>query len=419
VFSRRALAAETGACTNNIPIHQPTAERPDPQDNDNDFSEPEIEMAFHNHGFNLESLGNPITPIGGHYILSHFDTQYLNANGYSIAIGGLVANPYKVSLQDIMSRQMVNQVVTMECAGIGRRDLSPRPLYVPWGHEDCGTFQWTGTPLAPLLAAAGILNGAVEVVFTGWDHGVDQGIEHAFERSLPIAEAMKPEVMLAWAHNGQPLLPEHGHPLRLIVPSYYGMASVKWLRAVTVIPEPFQGVEQTKAYVYQYQKDGPKIPVTQKRVNSLMLPPGVPDLVTRTRFVPAGTYQIVGKAWSGMGTISAVEFSGDGGGTWQQAQLNPIAPDPYAWVQWTASWKAHKGQYMLLCRATDSGGNVQPIDPNALWNIGGNGVAAVQRVDTIVTSPGEDILAHVPCIPRAVLPGASPPPAPGVSNTAA
>src|SRR3954468_8826255 len=97
VFSRRALAAETGACTNNIPIHQPTAERPDPQDNDNDFSEPEIEMAFHNHGFNFESLGSPITPIGGHYVLSHFDTQYLNADGYSIAIGGLVANPYKVS----------------------------------------------------------------------------------------------------------------------------------------------------------------------------------------------------------------------------------------------------------------------------------------------------------------------------------
>src|SRR5689334_6559633 len=132
----------------------------------------------------------------------------------------------------------------MECAGTGRRNLQPRPVYVPWDKEAIGTYQWTGTPLRPLLEQAGLASNAVEVLFTGWDSGVDLGIEHAFERSLPVADAMRDEVMLAWAANGQPLLPEHGFPLRLVVPSWYGMASVKWLRAITVLDAPFEGVQQ-------------------------------------------------------------------------------------------------------------------------------------------------------------------------------
>ncbi len=240
VISRAVLAA--GNCTS-IPDN-PTSQRPDPQVNADDYSEAEVALAFRNHGMQNEALQLPITPIGEHYLLTHFDTQFLDAENYVIAIGGSVASPYRLSLQAIQARQAVEQVVTMQCAGVGRRSLTPRPVYVPWNKEAIGTYTWTGTPLAPLLAAAGIMPNAVEVLFSGWDHGVDLGVEHVFERSLPIDEAMRPEVMLCWAHNNETLTPEHGFPLRLIVPSWYGMASVKWLRAITVLPEPFQGVEQ-------------------------------------------------------------------------------------------------------------------------------------------------------------------------------
>lgn len=113
-----------------------------------------------------------------------------------------------------------------------------------------GTYEWTGTRLRPLLERAGLAENAVDVLFTGWDSGIDLGVEHAFERSLPLADALRDEVMLAWAANGQPLLPGHGFPLRLIVPSWYGMASVKWLRAITVLDAPFEGLQQQRGYRY-------------------------------------------------------------------------------------------------------------------------------------------------------------------------
>lgn len=414
-FARHALA-DTGACTT-IP-DSPTAERPPPQTNADDFSRAEVQLAVRNHGFQLEAGSQPITPLGEHYLLTHFDTQFLSSDGYSVALGGYVANPQKLSLQNIMARRSFDQVVTMECAGVGRRALAPRPVYVPWDHDAIGTYRWTGTPLRPLLEQAGVMPGAVEVVFSGWDHGVDLGIEHVFERSLPIDEAMRDEVMLAWAHNGESLLPEHGFPLRLVVPSWYGMASVKWLRAITVLPQPFQGVEQTQVYIYQSVKDGPYAPVQQKRVNSVMVPPGSPDVLSRTRFVRAGKYTLEGKAWSGHGSITAVEVSTDGGGTWQQAHLSPVSSDPYAWVSWSANWTAQRGSYTLLCRAQDDAGNVQPVDPGALWNLGGNGAAASDRTNTVVLPFSEDILAHVPCIPKRVVPGAKVPPPISVFNTA-
>ena len=217
----------------------PTAERPDPQENWLDYSAAEVALAFRNHGMQAEFYREPLTPLGSHYLLIHFDVPQLRADGYSVAIGGRVRNPIRISLSELQARRAVSQVVTLECAGTGRHPMKPRAVYVPWSSEAMGTYQWTGTPLRPLLEQAGLLDDAVEVLFTGWDSGIDLGVEHAFERSLPVAEALRDEVMLAWEANGQPLLPVHGFPLRLVVPSWYGMASVKWLRAITVLNEPF------------------------------------------------------------------------------------------------------------------------------------------------------------------------------------
>lgn len=222
-----AAAGHTGpsACTT-VP-DTPTVERPPPQVVADVFSTPETELAFRNHGMHAEFLRHPLTPLGSHYLLVHFDIPTLDAGSYALAIGGRVRQPLRIGLQELKGQPVITQTVTMECAGTGRATLDPRPVYVPWFKECMGTYEWTGTRLRPLLERAGLLADAVEVLFTGWDSGVDLGVEHAFERSLPLADALRDEVMLAWAANGRALLPEHGFPLRLIVPSWYGMASVK------------------------------------------------------------------------------------------------------------------------------------------------------------------------------------------------
>jgi len=409
----RVVAQDT---CNTVP-DAPTADRPDPQAFWRSFSDPELALAFRNHGMIAELLRSDITPLGAHYLLVHFAVPPLSAEGYSIAIGGQVQNPFRISLAELQGRGTITQAVTMECAGTGRRSLQPRPVYVPWDKEAIGTYQWTGTPLRPLLEQAGLASNAVEVLFTGWDSGVDLGIEHAFERSLPVADAMRDEVMLAWAANGQPLLPEHGFPLRLVVPSWYGMASVKWLRAITVLDEPFEGVQQKQVYTYEAVKDGPSQPVRQKHVNSVMLPIGIPDLISRTCFVAPGTQILEGKAWSGFGAIVGVEVSTDGGGSWTAAQLRRGLSDTFAWVNWRAQWSAGPGAYTLVCRAWDDAGNVQPLDPQAEWNLQGNGVNVAQQTSVIVQDGIGSALSQVPCQPQLVIPGADLPPTPATRNT--
>jgi DMSO/TMAO reductase YedYZ molybdopterin-dependent catalytic subunit len=395
----------------------PSALRPDPQENWRDFSAVETLLAFRNHGMQAEFLREPITPLGAHYLLIHFDVPQLGAENYAVSIGGRVRNPMRVSLADIRSRRTFSQAVTMECAGTGRATMQPRGVYVPWFREAIGTYRWTGTPLRPLLQQAGLLDDAAEVLFTGWDSGIDLGVEHAFERSLPIAEAMRDEVMLAWEANGQPLLPQHGFPLRLVVPSWYGMASVKWLRAITVLNEPFRGVEQEQVYRYQRGKDEVGEAVRHKRVNSVITPPGIPDLLTRHRFVAPGRHVLQGVAWSGMGRVTAVEVSTDGGANWRWAEITPVSRDPYAWVQWRAAWDANMlGAHVLAARARDEAGNVQPMDPNAFWNRQSMGGNAVQRIPVTVQESVGASAMRVPSVPRMAVPGAKMPPPLRVAN---
>lgn len=395
----------------------PTAERPEPQANWRDFSASEIELAFRCHGMQAEFLREPITPLGAHFLLIHFDVPQVSARDYAVALGGHVRHPRWVKLRELQQRRVLTQAVTMECAGTGRSTMRPRSIYVPWFREAIGTYRWTGTPLRPLLEQAGLLDGAREVLFTGWDTGVDLGVEHAFERSLPLAEALRDEVMLVWEANGQPLLPQHGFPLRLIVPSWYGMASVKWLRAITVLDQPFEGVEQAQVYRYQQEKGEAGEPVRQKRVNSAMLPPGIPDLVTRRRFLAPGRHTIQGMAWSGAGRIAHVDVSIDGGARWNTTRLAPTTPDRFAWTQWSAEWDADApGDYVLACRARDEAGNVQPFDAQETWNRQGMGGNSVQRVAVTVQTGVGVAATQVPSPTRVAVPGARLPPSPGIPS---
>src|SRR5437763_5383613 len=189
--------------------------------------------------------------------------------------------------------------VTMECAGNGRARMQPRPVSQPWLGEAVGTAVWVGTPLAALLREARLRADAVEVVFTGLDRGVEGGVPQAYERSLTIDEALDGDGVLAWAMGEDPLLPQHGHPLRLVVPGWYGMTNVKWLHRVTVVDAPFDGYQQVRGYRLRTGDDDPGTPVTRMLPRALMRPPGVPDFMTRRRFVEAGACVLEGRAWSG------------------------------------------------------------------------------------------------------------------------
>jgi sulfane dehydrogenase subunit SoxC len=347
-----------------------------------DFSTVELALATRNHGLPLEALRYDVTPVGLHYLLIHFDIPQVDAGTWRLEIGGEVRSPLSLSLDDLKARPQVSLACTIECAGNSRARLSPRPLSQPWLEEAVGNAEWTGTPLAPLLEEAGIDDGAVEVLFTGLDRGIQGELEHAYERSLPLDEALRPEMLLAYEINGQPLPPQHGFPLRLIVPGWYGMTHVKWLERITVLSEPFEGYQQAMQYREKQSEDDPGIPITRMLPRSLLVPPGIPDFPDRRRFLAPGPVVLEGRAWSGRGAITQVEVSVDGGRTWGDATLDEPTGE-FGWRRWTFSWDGvEPGEYELCSRATDGAGNVQPTEPG--WNYGGYVNNAVQRVAVTV-----------------------------------
>jgi sulfane dehydrogenase subunit SoxC len=269
----------------------------------------------------------------------------------------------------------------MECAGNGRAHLRPRPVSQPWLVEAVGTADWTGVPLGDVLAEAGVDPTAVEVVCTGADHGVERGVEQDYQRALPMADAVREEVLLAYAMNGMPLPPQHGYPLRLVVPGWYGMAHVKWLRDITVVDEPFTGFQNTEAYRVRQDADDVGDPVTRIAPRALLIPPGYPDFMSRERIVRPGPVPLTGRAWSGHAPIVSVEFSADGGNAWAPAELGEADGGPWAWRRWRHTWTASPGRHVLTCRATDADGNTQASEP--AWNRGGFATNGCHHVSVI------------------------------------
>lgn len=369
-------------------MEQKSAEKPFPTVGDgsglgpdDSFYREEVQLAFRNRGMPLEGLRYPLTPTGLHYLLIHFDIPEVTATGWQLKVGGLVSRPLSLTLDDIKKRPATTIAVTMECAGNGRAHASPRPVGQPWLLEAIGTAEWTGTPLRGILEEAGLAKEAVEILFTGLDRGVQGGELQYYQRSLSIDEATRPEALLAYEMNGRPLEPQHGYPLRLLVPGWYGMASVKWLDRIDAMAEPFEGYQMRDTYRYTRSRDEVGEPVTVIRVRALMVPPGIPDFLTRVRLLPPGPVALAGRAWAGRLEVARVEVSTDGGASWAEAQLDE-AVSPYAWCAWTFNWDATSGRHQLCVRATDSEGNTQPLDQD--WNYGGFSNNLVQRVDVLV-----------------------------------
>jgi len=342
----------------------------------------ELQLALRNKALPLEGLSYDVTPTGMHYTLTHYDIPSIDIATWHLVVDGHVHKMLSLTMQELQQRPVQTLRVTLECAGDGRGLLQPRPTSQPWLSGAVGTAEWLGTPLRPLLEEAGIGDDVREILFKGLDRGIEGDVEQDFQRSLPLSVAMQDDVLLAWAMNGAPLEPQHGYPLRVIVPGWYGMAHVKWLSTITAIATPFDGYQQAVSYRYSQSHDEPGEPVTLMRVRSLMIPPGIPDFLTRTRIVQRGSVELRGRAWSGRSTITRVEVSDDGGTTWANAEVNEPQGN-FSWQSWRYLWNASSpGTYELCCRAHDSMGNVQPLEQ--YWTARGMGNNTVQRLPVLV-----------------------------------
>ena len=248
-------------------------------------------------------------------------------------------------------------MVTLECAGNGRSQLDPRVNGEQWNFGAVSTAEWTGVPLVEVLDRAGVKSGAQEVLFRGLDSGTVDGHREPihFERSLRIDDARSADVLLAYAMNGEPLPVQHGYPLRVIVPSWYAVASVKWLDRIEVIGEAFQGHYQTDTYFFEWQRDGQVVqePVTLQRVRSLMTEPEADAEIER------GERAIRGVAWSGAAPIARVDVSVNGG-PWQETRLvGERKRSSWQWWEFLLSVD-EPGPVEIRTRATDMAGRTQP-----------------------------------------------------------
>jgi DMSO/TMAO reductase YedYZ molybdopterin-dependent catalytic subunit len=328
--------------------------------------------------FNAEAppgaLTGGVTPTPLHYVRSNFS---LPAHDGALTIGGAVGNAMTLRLDDLRALPAIDQTVTLECAGNGRLGQTPLPVGEPWGRYAVSTARWRGVPLHQVLRQAKPAPDGVDVTFEGADHGAyDQYEDIAFVRSLALAHATDPAagILIAYEMNGEPLSPDHGAPFRLVVPGWYGMASVKWLTRIDVLAGHYAGEFQTHHYMYEHA-DQSSEPVTLMRVRARITEPAPRSGIR------AGTCAVRGKAWSGAGPVTSVEVSLTGEGEWHAAELEPPR-SPHQWQDWSFDWQtATAGRHTLRARATDAAGNTQPeIAP---WNrLGyGNNAIEVQYVD--------------------------------------
>jgi sulfane dehydrogenase subunit SoxC len=321
----------------------------------------------------LPALAAPHTPPGLFYVRSHYDPPAAGSGSWRLRLGGAVERARTFELAELGSMPRVRRTVTLECAGNGRRRMQPVPPGTPWDLGAVSTAEFGGVPLHSLLLPSGVAADAVEVLFRGEDGAPG---EPPYERSLPLAVALQPDVLVATEMNGEPLPEEHGHPVRLVVPGWYAMASVKWLAAIEVRTEPFHGHFQTADYVY-LEEDGIRegTPVTRMRVRSVIASPAA------DRVLEPGRMEVRGTAWSGDAAVVRVDVSTDGGAAWAPAQLEPPT-EPFAAQPWRLDWTATPGAHTLIARAADAAGNVQPLDPR--WNRLGYGNNVCHRVPVTV-----------------------------------
>ena len=361
------------------------------------ISREELQLAARNHGLPLEALRWDVTPIGLHYLLTHYDIPAVDPATWRLEVGGAVGRSLTLTLDELRERPAHEVVATMECAGNGRVHVEPHVVSQPWLLEAVGTARWRGARLADLLDEAGVGEGVVEVLFTGLDRGVEGEEEQSYARSIPLGEALRDDVILAYEMNGVPLPPQHGFPLRLLVPGWYGMTSVKWLARIEALEEPFDGYQQRRSYRLRQDEDEVGEPLSRIRVRALLVPPGIPDFATRVRTVVRGRARARGPGVVGRGARDVGRGLGrrrrDVGDCRPRAGSSRglgLAPLTY-------TWHARPGVTELCCRATRRGGE----HPAARAGLECGRLREQRRA---AHSPHSRWLAFKACAPREPLP---------------
>ena len=317
--------------------------------------------------------GTAVVPCDRFYVRNHFGIPDLDPATWRLEVGGLARWPLSLSLAELKAMPSRTAIVTLECAGNGRFGLDPPVPGEQWGLGAVGTAAWTGVPLADVLDLAAPQQGAREVVFRGADSGRAEGRDGLvhFERSLPLRSLGSAGALLAYSMNGQQLPKRHGYPLRLIVPGWYGVASVKWLTGIALTAHPFDGHFQVDRYHIGGQ------PVTLQAVKSMITEPRSGESLE------PGDVVVRGLAWSGAGPITAVEVS-IGDRPWQAATVTG-AQHAHGWQSWQLRTRlAEPGRVVVRARAADAAGRTQP--GLAAWNPLGYGTNAIHQVIVSVGS---------------------------------
>ena len=319
-----------------------------------------LEMPF-------DQLGEFITPAELFYIRSHFPTPLLDPVVHRLAIAGAVRSELRLSYAELRAMPSRTCIATLECAGNSRVFLVPPAPGAQWELGAVGNAEWTGVPLSMLLESAGLGDDVCEIVLEGADRGIPKEEPKplgpiSYVRSIPRALAMEPDVLIAYQMNGRDLTPDHGYPLRAIVPGLYGMASVKWLTNIVAATQPFQGYWQTSAYAYWDDSAGAPIrrPLAEMKLKSQIARPRVYE-----RLQPDQPYPIFGAAWAGGTDVTEIWISLDGGASWVRGDfLDPI--NRHAWRRWKYDWitPAQPGRYTLLARARGADQSTQPDGHN-------------------------------------------------------
>jgi DMSO/TMAO reductase YedYZ molybdopterin-dependent catalytic subunit len=300
-----------------------------------------------NKAFEFSTLATWITPNSEFFIRSHFGIPE-TSRAWTIKLRGSIERELAITLDMLGRLPAIEVPVTLECAG----------NLVGWG--GVSNARWTGVSLATFLNQAELLPGSAHVVLVGADGGIEReagGITvDAFARSIPLAKALEPSTILATGMNGVPLPVEHGGPVRAIVPGYYGMDSVKWVKEIFVSREPFKGFYQTSRYYETRMVNGRQVTedLHRMKIKSQIARPA------RGASIPAGPAIVMGAAWSGDSRVRNVRVSVDGGITWKAARLG-AEDEPSAWRLWSLDWQASPGRYELIARATDARGDEQPL----------------------------------------------------------
>ena len=307
----------------------------------------------------LRTIDGLITPADKFFFIQHYDKPEINAAAYRLKLTGLVDKPLELSLDELKRIGSVDVVNGYECSGNSAGAMQ--------GLSSNGRF--TGVRLRDVLRRAGVKDDAREVVFFGADRGAEDvvfrkqtlNLQQQFARSITLENAMTPDPLLAWALNGQPLHRDHGFPLRVIMPGWYGVANVKWLAEIRLQRERFLGNYQARWYRTVRAIGGsgePTDPETQF-IESEVTRLNLKSVIARVRRSADGSYQVLGFVLNDGTPLRSVEVKVDDG-AWERATLDP-ANTKYSWKLFTYRWTgATPGEHTLVSRATDANGVVQP-----------------------------------------------------------